>query len=347
MDAPQSSPPRSGLPASLGLLAVLAGNLVAQAAVAISGNTLFYKEPGGVRLGALVAGASVAPGRRSGAFAEVVLDGWIFTASTRADPRDGFDLSVAPAEGENIRSEPNGAVVGRAVQGALFNRVSQRGGWTRVRRSVWVARNVLAARAESPGGPPPPRARDRVAADSVPSPPPPSAPPPADGRSPSAIVRAGTSLQRSPDGPAVARLEAPAEVGLGERRGEWVEVQLRGWVRRAAMDSGAVPRPAISSAMLRDDPERYVGQTVDWRVQFLALQQADELRPEMPLGQRYLLARGPLPESGFVYVMISQEQAQRLAGVSPLEELGVTVTVRAGRTRFLATPVVELVRRIP
>jgi hypothetical protein len=96
--------------------------------------------------------------------------------------------------------------------------------------------------------------------------------------------------------------------------------------------------------MLRENPERYVGRSVEWRVQFLAHQHADELRPEMPAGRPYLLARGPLPESGFVYVLLTKEQAGQLQGLQPLDELAVTVTVRAARTRYLATPVVELVR---
>jgi len=67
----------------------------------------------------------------------------------------------------------------------------------------------------------------------------------------------------------------------------------------------------------------------------------------MAPGQEYLLVRGPLPESGFAYVTVSKQQAEQLQGLTPLEELSLTVIVRAGRTRFLATPVVELVRRNP
>jgi hypothetical protein len=136
-----------------------------------------------------------------------------------------------------------------------------------------------------------------------------------------------------------------AGILLGENNGEWVKVVLEGWVRRTEVDSLVNARPAITGEMLRENPDRYVGQTVDWRVQFLALQQADELRPEMPAGQPYLLVRGPLPESGFAYVTISKTQAAEFQALTPLEELALTVTVRAGRTRFLATPVVELVRR--
>ena len=72
--------------------------------------------------------------------------------------------------------------------------------------------------------------------------------------------------------------------------------------------------------------------------------QADELRPEMPLGHAYLLARGPLPETGFVYVLVSKQQASQLQGLKPLDEMTATVTVRTARTRYLATPVVEVIR---
>src|SRR5688572_305419 len=61
-------------------------------------------------------------------------------------------------------------------------------------------------------------------------------------------------------------------------------------------------------------------------------------------GHAYLLARGPLPESGFVYLMVTKAQSDQLQGLKPLDELTATVTVRAARTRYLATPVVELVR---
>jgi len=147
-----------------------------------------------------------------------------------------------------------------------------------------------------------------------------------------------------PEGAAVATIAGAAEVTLGERDRDWVKVRLEGWVRQNEVQGAPAPPPTITAAMLRETPDRYVGQTVEWRVQFLAHQRADELRPEMPLGRPYLLVRGPLPESGFVYVLVSKEQADRLQGLKPLEEFAVVATVRAARTRYLATPVVELVR---
>jgi hypothetical protein len=63
----------------------------------------------------------------------------------------------------------------------------------------------------------------------------------------------------------------------------------------------------------------------------------------MPPGQPYLLTRGPLPEPGFVYVTIPAGRAAEFQALPPLQELRLRVTIRAAHTKFLATPVAELV----
>jgi hypothetical protein len=275
---------------------------------------------------------------------EVALQGWIFTKSTRPDKRDGFDMSVNETGGENLRDAPDGNLLGRAVEGALFSRVSSRGGWTQIRRAGWVARTAVQARA--PAAPvvrsvPVPAVEQRPARDSAVAAARPAPDPPAERRG---TLGKGAALSAGPDGATIAVLSAPTEVTLtGADRG-WVRVTVEGWVRASEVSDAVSPKPAITAAMLRDNPERYVGQSVEWRVQFLAHQHADELRPEMPLGHPYLLTRGPLPESGFVYVLVSKEQAEQLQGLKPLDEIAIRATVRAARTRYLATPVVELVR---
>ncbi len=355
MVVPQSSPLLRRLPASFCVGVALAGTLVAQAPVRLAQETALLREPGGLRLISLVPGLSLSPGRTSGNFLEVTVSGWIFTASTRPDRRDGFALSVRVAGGENLRAEPDGAVLGRAVEGALFNRIGSRGGWTQVRRAGWIARSavrertppVRVAAAPPPAPAPVPRESTQVAPPPRPSPEQglASAPatPPTDSLRRGALKR-GVVIQRTPDGEALATLTSPALVTLGERDREWVKVSLEGWVRARDVQGNVVSLPAVTAAMLRENPDRYVGQTVEWRLQFLAHQQADELRPEMPLGHDYLLARGPLPETGFVYVLVSKQQADQLQGLKPLDEISATVKVRTARTRYLATPVVELVR---
>jgi len=72
------------------------------------------------------------------------------------------------------------------------------------------------------------------------------------------------------------------------------------------------------------------------------LGKADELRPEMPPGAAYLLARGPLPERGFVYVVVPDAKRSLVASLTPLSVIHVTARERAGRTRYLGNPVVDL-----
>ena len=73
------------------------------------------------------------------------------------------------------------------------------------------------------------------------------------------------------------------------------------------------------------------------------MQTADDLRPDIPEGATYLLTRGPLPERGFVYVIVSEAQKAALQTLTPLTDIRVTARVRAGRSRFLGNPVVDLV----
>jgi hypothetical protein len=334
------------------LCAALAAPLGAQGTERLTREAVFHKEPGGIRLATLATGARVTRGRTARGFVEVTVRGWIYTASTRADGRDGFDLSVAEPGGENLRvtPAPEGNLIGRAVSGALFDRVGTRGGWTEVRRTGWVPASAFAAAAEIARAPaqrpaPPPAP---PAARSPPVAPPPSSSPitPPVPDSFRVSLRAGAVLQRGPDGDVVAALREGGAASIAERRGDWVRVQLDGWVRSGDIEGPLAPPPAITAAMLREQPDRLIGQTVDWRLQFVALQTADELRPELPPGARYLLTRGPLPETGFVYVLLSREQAAELQGLRALDELSATVSIRAARTRHLATPVVELVRVI-
>ena len=100
----------------------------------------------------------------------------------------------------------------------------------------------------------------------------------------------------------------------------------------------------MTAAEVRAEPARFVGQTLEWRLQVIAVKTADELRSEMPPGQPYLLTRGPLPEPGFVYVIIPSAQAAAFQALAAAAGSWCSAsTIRAARTRFLTTPVAELV----
>jgi hypothetical protein len=150
-------------------------------------------------------------------------------------------------------------------------------------------------------------------------------------------------LAVAPEGGRVGTLEPGTGARVVGRAGDWVRVRFEGWMREADLKpatEGALV--GVSAAEVRAEPQRFVGQVVEWRVQFIAIQTADELRSELPAGQPFLLTRGPLPEPGFVYVILPRQQALEFQNLPPLQELVLRVTIKAPRTKYLATPVVEL-----
>jgi hypothetical protein len=341
---------------------VLAAPAAAQEEQALTAPASLHKEPEGVPLVSLPAGAPVETGRARGGWNEATVEGWIVTTSTERTRRDGFDLVVTPDEGENLRRSPNGPVVGRAREGTLLERVGQKGRWTRVRRNGWIPRKAIqrAEKAERTGRSEP---RTKVVAEAPDSPQvqQPAAsrthgPAASGGASSSAaapVPAAGleriqtareTPLGAAPEGGTIGTLQGGTSARVVARSGDQVKVQVEGWIPADAVaptDSGALV--GVSAAEVHADPNRFVGQTVEWRVQLIAVKRADELRGEMAPGQPYLLTRGPLPEPGFVYVSIPPAQAAEFEAMPPLHELVLRVTIRAARTRFLMTPVAELV----
>jgi len=317
----------------------------------------FFQEAGGKRLARLARGAQVAGGDAQGDWLAVTLEGWIFATSVGPTPRAGFDLAVTRAPEENLRSAPAGALVGKLPQGFLLTRVSDGGmdRWVHVTRTGWVQKGDVEAVAQV--------ASSRMAADSDTT--------PArltPGRSPGVTATPGrgpgvgqpdtspaapdpshvesarrTVLYRAPEGAPTGTLAPSAPLRVLGRSGDWTRVEIDGWVRSGDLQAApAGVLVGVSAAELRAEPQRYVGQVLRWTLQFIAVQKADELRPDIPNGALYLLARGPLPERGFVYVVVPEAKRAQLDALTPLATVQVTARVRAGRTRFLGNPVLDL-----
>ena len=334
----------------MALVLLAASSLGAQGRTTLSDATELRRGIGGIVLGTLPDGASVSAGRTEGAWTEVTLSGWIIATSVGPTARDGFDLIVTATDGDNLRVAPNGAVLARFRKGTLLRKLGARSGWVRFKRTGWVPRRLVAAapietgaltprQNPAPAKPAAPKPSPRPAAR--PAPPPPA--PAARGDEVRVEAAKAAPMVATPEGGQLATLDAGATGRVVGRAGDWVRVQLEGWVREAdlkpARDGAQI---GVTAAEVRADPQRYVGQTLEWRVQFIAIQTADELRSELPAGQPFLLTRGPLPEPGFVYVIVPRDQLAQFQTLAPLQELTLRVVVRAPRTKYLATPVVEL-----
>jgi hypothetical protein len=276
-----------------------------------------FKAPATTPLGVIAAGTEVSPGKRDRAHVEVGIEGWVISSSLGGISRDGFDVVITRSPQENLRQSPNGAVIARVITGTGFNRVEAKGGWTRVRRTVWLPERAL----------------------------PPDAPAsPAQATSDRVVFTRRAPLALTPGGTSVGGLDSGAAGRALARAGGWTRVQLEAWVPDTLLEPARDGVLAgVTASEVRANPSRYVGRLLEWRVQLVAIARADDLRPEMPAGSPYLLARGPLPEPGFVYIMIPPGQVSEFEGLPALRELVVRGTLRAAASKYLPTPVLELV----
>ena len=332
------------LPAFL-LLAFLASPARAQARYRIlRDGEWFHQEANGRRLARLARGAVVGGGGETqGDWTRVTIDGWIWGGSVSPTPRAGFDLAVTRAPEENLRATRAGTIVARLAEGFLLTKLTDDGSWVRVQRSGWVLRAGLGA---APAASLP---------DSAPLSPghgPGDNPPPVDSALATPLDSArvqpsrATPLYRAPEGPEAGSItrETPLRVLGRSGGGEWTRVQVEGWVKTSDLETApAGVLVGVSAAELRAAPDRYAGKLLRWTLQYLSTQVSDDLRPDIPRGATYLLARGPLPERGFVYVVVPEAHSALIETLTPLATLQVNVRVRTGRARFIGNPVVELV----
>ena len=286
-------------------------------------------------LARLSRGTPLMAGASKGTWQEVTVDGWVVGSALRDDKRDGFDVAINLGAGTPIRATMGGgATLGLARAGALFNRLETKSGWAHLNRTGWVPRTALTAAPIAKPPVPVVKAPPVVAAT-------PAKP---AGETSSVTIAAGSGFSALPNGAPVGTVETAVRGEVVEQRGGWSRVRIEGWVRDAAI--GVTTPGAVTAADIRAEPDRYVGQTVDWSLQVIGVQKADELRPELPPGQPYVLARGPLPETGFVYLIVRPDEAERFKAMAPLATVQVRAVIRAGRTRFLPTPVLTFVRRL-
>ncbi|MFN2572738.1 MAG: hypothetical protein ABR537_14200 [Gemmatimonadales bacterium] len=306
-------------------------------------NAWFYQDVAGRRVARLARGAMVTGGATRNDWIAVTLDGWIFATSVGKSTRPDFDLLVTRAPNENLRAAPAGALVAQLALGfGLKRAASDSGGrWVHVTRDGWVQRSALAPVADVIAT----RTADTSDIDSVPGA---SATGPAGPDSGLDSSRAQplrvTTLYRAPDGPEAGTVATDTPLRVLSRNGEWTRVQFEGWVKGGDLQAApAGVLVGITAAELRAEPQRYAGQVLRWNLEFIAIQKADELRPDIPSGSSYVLARGPLPERGFVYVIVPDIKLPSFRALTPLAAIQVIARVRNGRSRYLGNPIVDLI----
>lgn len=315
----------AGVPASAG----------AQSALVAADRENFRAIPEGRVVAELLEGTPLVLGESSGRWREATLEAWIWAASVRATDRGGHDLVVTPEDGENLRAAPNGRRLGRASPGMLLDRVEERDGWLRVRRTAWIWEPSV-------------RVATPASGDGAP------APPAGGGATPSrrvaerqfAVVSDAAVIRNSPGGDTLARIQPGASVEVLARDGSWTRVRVEGWTFSASLAAGDSGRSAIAGdtawAAMQEDPERYRGRLVEWSLQFIALQEAERFRTEFVEGEPFILARGPTEDAGFVYLAVPPERVAEVSTLAPLQRIRVLARVRTARSALTGAPVLEL-----
>ncbi|MGH7520512.1 MAG: hypothetical protein ACREMI_04455 [Gemmatimonadales bacterium] len=308
-------------------------------------NAWFYQDVAGRRIARLANGAVLAGGATRNDWMQVLLEGWIFSTSVGPSDRPDFDLLVTRSPTENLRAAPAGPLVAELAQGFGLKRASRdsTGRWVHVTRIGWVQRSALTPVADVVAT----RTSDSSDADLSQGGRTPGPRPGADTTrvdSSRAQPTHMTTLYRAPDGPEAGTVATETPLRVLSRNGEWTRVQLEGWVKGGDLQAApAGVLVGVTAAELRAEPQRYAGQLLRWRLEFIAIQKADDLRPDIPTGSSYVLARGPLPERGFVYVIVPEIKLPAFRALTPLVTMQITARVRNGRSRYLGNPVVELV----
>jgi len=319
---------------------LIAAPLASQARYRVTAdNEWFYQAADGRRLAQIARGAEVQGGAIQGDWITVTLDGWIFATSVGPSPKPEFDLAVTPDGGENLRAAPGGALVGHLAKGFGLKQLATQTRWVHVQRQGWMKRaSLLPLAAVS--------TTTAASTDSDSTKARPSTPP-GDSSSvdPSkAQPNRRTTLYRAPDGPPAGAITPETPLRVLSRSGEWARVQFEGWVKTSDLQTNTPGvLVGVSAAELRTDPARFQGQVLKWSLQFIAVEIADDLRPDVPDGATYLLARGPSPEHGFVYVVVPDAKKALVASLAPLANIDITARVRVGRSRYLGNPVVDLI----
>ena len=291
----------------------------------------------GRRLGWLGRGVTVERlGGRAG-WARVGVHGWMWSASLE---RAGSAYRVAP-ESENLRAGPNGRILGQLVEGVGVRRVGEEGRWYEVELVGWLPESSVSQ----------PEAETETPSDTArPAPAPPAAveerPEPAVAASAMGTLSRGADMRNAPQGEALAQLPAETPIHILESRGGWTRVRVDGWVPTSAVRAGSLSEvdPDVVAAA---PAGTFIGRTVRWTLEHVALQQADAWRPDFTPGEWYDLARVPGSDGRYVYLVIPERMLEEFRGMSPFRPVRVEGTVRTGQSALTGTPIVEVTRLLP
>ncbi len=343
---------------------LLALGLLHPGSTGLSGQTVlverqesFRSAPGGTVLGELMPGAEVIVESRDGEWTEVTVEGFVWLSSMQIHEPGELDLIISEPGGENLRAEPQGARIGRFSQGTRLAELGRIPGWGQVRRTGWIPSVALGTELGQERGP---AATEEVTAEesagvgarqqgSVGAGPGVAAFPLPDRIT---IGRGGLPVLAAPGGRGLGRLEGGTPVQVIEREGDWLRVQVDGWVRAPeaieSRDGDGGPGGGVAEGVtveaVQADPEGFLGRLVELELQVISVERAEALRTDFYEGEPFLLTRTD-GEGGrhFVYVALAEERVDEFSGLQPLQRVRFQGRVRAPAAAITRNLLLDLV----
>jgi hypothetical protein len=161
-----------------------------------------------------------------------------------------------------------------------------------------------------------------------------------------------TPILSAPDGDTLAVSAPSTNLRVLAREGNWARVRLEGWIWLPQGAEGGVDASIRTDVTLESvvaAPDDYRGALLQWDLQFISLERAEEIRTDFYANEPFLLTRMGEGEQRFVYVAIPPDRLQEAQGLNPLERIRVVGRVRTGSARLTGSPILELLSldRIP
>ena len=226
-----------------------------------------------------------------------------------------------------------GEVLGHLEQGTLLETVERVPSWIRVRRRAWVWRRSVALFGVDPSGGSAEPSRFTVSSSMV------------DGGEWALGRSVDAPILSAPDGDTLAISAPSTNLRVLAREGSWARVRLEGWIwlpDAADGGFGASIRTDVTLASVVAEPDDYRGEVLQWDLQFISLERAEEIRTDFYATEPFLLTRMADGDQEFVYVAIPPERLGEAQGLTPLERIRVLGRVRTGSARLTGSPILEL-----
>lgn len=330
----------------VGLLFPPPGTVTAQEAASVRTEENFRREPNGLILARVSPGTEFRVLDSRDGWSQVELSGWVWLPSLQVSDDPDLGLVVAASGGENLRSEPSGAVLARLVDGALMAELERRPSWARVSRIGWIWTASLEQDGPASGG-----SSDAGSSDvSAPGAGRPAAPRPPAARAPGDFVASGGGpILVAPDGDTLAVARPDSDLQVVRREGNWARVRLEGWMwmpgsTAETPEDAAMEEPgALAPGDLASRPDGHAGRAVEWTLQFISLERAEEIRTDFFRGEPFLLTRFGGGDGPFVYVAVPLDRLGEVEGLVPLETVTITGRIRTGASSLTGVPIVDLV----